>query len=242
MSPSLTVHTATTPKALQSAIDGIKDAQNPSNHLLIISKSQLSASFKDPASPLFSIEFLATYVDELHNYRNKSTQSAAAVYHLTANAVVRVGLTATPLPTSLENILTEARVIHMHGLNNDAGLDQIRTTTAAITKAFSTARQDDDRAPDTESGGRWEELTSVVKSVRDLLDKSLLRRTKSSLDNLGRPIITLPKLRVTKVNITMREHEKSAILECSSEKQSQGSSVGETTQPSSMSASQLSFF
>lgn len=188
-------------------------------HLIIISMSQLDRAYKHASEPeaqgqpshdFFQLDFLAAYVDELHFCRNDG-HLLKAVHSLTGRAALRLGLTATPLPTKFENILNEARAIHMDGSANEEAPRRIQ----AVDRVF--------RKEGAVGGGRTNlpeeeaEATSIVGSVRNLLFRSVLRRTTNSLDDKGRPLVDLPKCTVHRVDIEMNKHEENELKEAARE-------------------------
>lgn len=214
----ITTHLVTTHAAMCKAVKTIKAASDKARHLLVITKSQLKVAAKHAATAqsgdgptnlafsLFSLYFLAVFADELHLYRNRGGLSSA-LEALCIRAVVRLGLTATPVPTRLENVLHAARALQINGLTGNEGSQQIQDAEAAHGRISRAAPQ----GGNLYSGPALEAMSQQAGKVRDILADSMLRRVHNSVDSEGRPLIVLPRLHVETVWITMQDHEKEAV-------------------------------
>lgn len=222
-SPPLSIHTPDGMTMLATHIQAVKDEEHGKrcNHLLILKQGLLKLLYErgkanrtitdadrgpasqpqDSASDLFMMRFLCMYVDEAHYCRNPGNLFSA-VEALAKHSAVRLGMTATPLPTGPKDLLLQARALQMHDC-----VTQVDGVSKDIQQAIGRAR----KAGGFYSEEGWAELSPHVDLIRDLLLPSMLRRTTTSCDYEGRPLVDLPALVVETVYIDMKEHERDAV-------------------------------
>lgn len=206
----ISIHLVSDRNGLSNTIHQVKKSPDPhGSYLIIIPKSVLTASYKavknpkeaKPEGDLYDIDLLSVYVDEMHLCRNNN-DLFETVYQLTKRALVRLGLTATPLPTTLTNVMYEGRALQMDGLVGETGQKNIQHVNTGLGKAKNIGSG-------TEKG--WEKVAEQVTLVKHILCKNVLRRTTSSRDSKGSPLLFLKPLSVSQVEIEMKEHEISAL-------------------------------
>lgn len=185
-------------------------AQSQHRQLLIISHSQLLATknlgntgseLAHLAHPLFQVKWLSVYVDEIHGFRNQNRPNRI-LQDFTKNAVVRLGLTATPIPTSLENICWVNLSLHI----GDADAD----VTRRFALATGFVRRGQPSGVDGAFGELQEDVRQVLQPIFPTLFKSSMRRTVTSRDDKGQLLLDLPELETCRINIKLQEHEQEA--------------------------------
>lgn len=165
--------------------------------LFIIPAKQLAWWFKEaPGEGLFRMPLLAVYVDEVHDYRNAG-EFTHAVSHLCGQAVVRLGLTATPLPTHLSNVLNELGILRVVGPEGECPL-QLKPAVSASLKGITP-------------GDAADASKEQIRVIRRLLTPSILRRTRESKDQKGNPLVKLPPLTEEPVEIDLTERQMEVV-------------------------------
>lgn len=197
-------------------------------YLIIISKSKLITAFSQAPGDaliedggdagvtsrvqpsLFCVPFLLVFVDELQNYRNFG-QAYLALQRLCSYASVRLGLTATPIPTRLENLLYECRAIGVEGLMGDSGLKYMSKVQTSMSKIRRSVNLDASSMLNIYQADAWERVKEQVNDIKSLISASILRRTTKSRDAHGNPLIPLPSLRLEIIPIELAAHEQEVV-------------------------------
>ncbi|KIO26179.1 hypothetical protein M407DRAFT_7970 [Tulasnella calospora MUT 4182] len=197
--------------------------------LIIVAKSRLIALFQQlfdqklgvqsdgffrPTSKsnegIFGVKPLAVYVDEMHNCRNQGILHYA-VHQLCKDASVRVGLTATPIPTRLDNLLLQARAIHMDGFAGSDGNQRISDAVRTMSTIQRSARAGTSSMSILYEKTSWVRVEELLNQIKPWIFASTLRRTTDSIDPKGGCLVPLPRLSVTRVDIILAPHERQAV-------------------------------
>ncbi|KAJ8640061.1 hypothetical protein MRB53_016755 [Persea americana] len=144
--------------------------------------SEFSAENAEENGGLYSVRWFRVVLDEAHTIKSPKSQISLAAAALTAGR--RWCLTGTPIQNSLEDIYSLLRFLRLEPWGN-WGLWQ-----KLIQKPFE---EGDERS---------------LKILQSILRPIMLRRTKSSTDKEGRPIIVLPPMDVQVIYCEHTEAEK----------------------------------
>lgn len=197
--------------------------------MIIVAKSRLVALFQqlfdqklgiqrdgyfNPISEsnegVFGIKPLAVYVDEIHTCRNDGILHHA-VHQLCKGASVRVGLTATPIPTRLDNLLLQARAIHMDGFAGLDGSQRISDAVKTMSMIQRSARAGASSMTGLYEKTSWVRVQDLLNHIKPWIFASTLRRTTDSVDSKGGRLVPLPPLSVIRVDISLAPHEREAV-------------------------------
>ncbi|XP_057956384.1 DNA repair protein RAD5A [Malania oleifera] len=144
--------------------------------------SEFSAENADDNGGLYSVRWFRVVLDEAHTIKSSKSQVSMAAAALTADC--RWCLTGTPIQNNLEDIYSLLRFLRVEPWGNWAWWNKL------IQKPFE---EGDERG---------------LKLVQSILKPIMLRRTKSSTDREGRPILVLPPADVKVVYCEQTEAEK----------------------------------
>ncbi|XP_058088986.1 DNA repair protein RAD5A isoform X2 [Magnolia sinica] len=144
--------------------------------------SEFSAENAEDNGGLYSVRWFRVVLDEAHTIKSSKSQISMAAAALTADR--RWCLTGTPIQNNLEDIYSLLRFLRVEPWGN-WGLWQ-----KLIQKPFE---EGDERG---------------LKLVQSILRPIMLRRTKSSTDREGRPILVLPPADVQVIYCELSEAEK----------------------------------
>ncbi|GLT82070.1 hypothetical protein SLE2022_004830 [Rubroshorea leprosula] len=165
----------------------LKDAQNLAQYDVVITTygvlaSEFSAENSEGNSGLYSIRWLRVVLDEAHTIKSSRSQLSRAATALVADR--RWCLTGTPIQNNLEDIYSLLRFLRVEPWGNWAWWYKL------IQKPFEGG---DERG---------------LRVVQSILKPIMLRRTKSSTDRGGRPILVLPPVDTQVIYCELSEAEK----------------------------------
>lgn len=125
---------------------------------------------KPELGTLFAARWLRVVLDEAHLIKNRKTKSAGAAYRL--DAVYRLCLTGTPIINSLDDVQSLLRFLRVHPYSD--------------YKIFQTEILDPYKRDKNGSAG------PALERLKRVLATTMLRRTKTTLDGGGKPLLNLP--------------------------------------------------
>ncbi|GLU19251.1 hypothetical protein SLE2022_355120 [Rubroshorea leprosula] len=165
----------------------LKDAKNLAQYDVVITTygvlaSEFSAENSEGNSGLYSIRWLRVVLDEAHTIKSSKSQLSRAATALVADC--RWCLTGTPIQNNLEDIYSLLRFLRVEPWGNWAWWYKL------IQKPFEGG---DERG---------------LRLVQSILKPIMLRRTKSSTDRGGRPILVLPPVDSQVIYCELSEFEK----------------------------------
>ncbi|KAL3324815.1 hypothetical protein AABB24_038758 [Solanum stoloniferum] len=145
--------------------------------------SEFSAENAEDSGGLLSIRWFRVVLDEAHTIKSSKSQISNAAAALIADR--RWCLTGTPIQNNLEDIYSLLRFLRVEPWGSWAWWNKL------IQKPFE---EGDERG---------------LKLVQSILSLIMLRRTKSSTDREGRPILVLPPadIQVIYCELTEAEHD-----------------------------------
>lgn len=144
--------------------------------------SEFSSESSEDHGALYSIRWSRVVLDEAHTIKNSKSQISMAAAALTADR--RWCLTGTPIQNNVEDIYSLLRFLKVEPWGNWAWWNKL------IQKPFE---EGDERG---------------LKLVQSILRPIMLRRTKYSVDQEGRPILILPPANVQVIYCELTEAEK----------------------------------
>ncbi|PIN02547.1 Helicase-like transcription factor HLTF/DNA helicase RAD5, DEAD-box superfamily [Handroanthus impetiginosus] len=145
--------------------------------------SEFSTESPDDNGGLFSVRWFRVILDEAHTIKSSKSQISMAAAALAADC--RWCLTGTPIQNNLEDVYSLLRFLKIEPWGSWAWWNKL------VQKPFE---EGDERG---------------LKLVQSLLKPIMLRRTKSSTDREGRPILVLPPadIQVIYCNLTEAEND-----------------------------------
>ncbi|XP_051143259.1 DNA repair protein RAD5A isoform X2 [Andrographis paniculata] len=145
--------------------------------------SEFSSENAQDNGGLFSVKWFRVVLDEAHTIKSSKSQISMAATALAADC--RWCLTGTPLQNKLEDVYSLLRFLKIEPWGNWAWWNKL------VQKPFE---EGDERG---------------LKLVQSILKPIMLRRTKSSTDREGRPILVLPPvdIKVIYCNLTEAEND-----------------------------------
>ncbi|KAL6577425.1 DNA repair protein rad5a [Orobanche minor] len=143
--------------------------------------SEFSAENSEDNGGLFSVRWFRVVLDEAHTIKSSKSQISVAAAALAADC--RWCLTGTPIQNNLEDVYSLLRFLKIEPWGSWAWWNKL------VQKPFE------------EGDGRG------LKLVQSILKAIMLRRTKSSSDRDGRPILVLPPADVQVVYCNLTEIE-----------------------------------
>ncbi|KAK6144272.1 hypothetical protein DH2020_021092 [Rehmannia glutinosa] len=145
--------------------------------------SEFSTENADDNGGLFSVRWFRVVLDEAHTIKSSKSQTSIAAAALVADC--RWCLTGTPIQNNLEDVYSLLRFLKIEPWGSWAWWNKL------VQKPFE------------EGDGRG------LKLVQSILKPIMLRRTKSSTDREGRPILVLPPadMQVIYCNLTESEND-----------------------------------
>lgn len=160
------------------------DAEVMADHDVVLTTyGVLNAAFKHgPENSIFHrVEWYRVVLDEAHTIKASRTQSAQAAFAL--SSYCRWCLTGTPLQNSLEDLYSLLCFLHVEPWCNWAWWSKL------IQKPYECGDQ------------------RGLRLIKAILRTLMLRRTKETKDNMGRPILTLPPVDIQIVECNQSEAE-----------------------------------
>ncbi|KAF8074473.1 P-loop containing nucleoside triphosphate hydrolase protein [Lyophyllum atratum] len=159
-------------------------------------KARPSQTFVDT---LFGQEFLIVVVDEAHHMRNAGRKHSA-ILRLLQQAKIRLIMTATPLHTSFKDLSAMGRLVGLPHFYTEEAFQDEKDDAAAVRKA---------KALDDDGQSLLVVQLLAVKRLQARLGDHFLRRTTSSLDSQGNPLLPLPPYDeiLGVLELTQRERE-----------------------------------
>lgn len=149
---------------------------------------RIKSKQKQELGTLFATRWLRIVLDEAHIIKNRSTKAAVAACRL--DAQFRFCLTGTPCQNSLEDIHSLLKFLRIAPYND--------------FKLFKTdVLEPYKRNKNGSAEPALERLKAVLASV-------MLRRTKTSVDTAGKPLLDLPPKQVDLEKCQLRGEEKAA--------------------------------
>mmetsp|Transcript_44595 Transcript_44595/g.126019 ORF Transcript_44595/g.126019 Transcript_44595/m.126019 type:complete len:1444 (+) Transcript_44595:53-4384(+) len=139
--------------------------------------------------PLFKVFWRRVVLDEAHVIKNRISRQAQAAFKLRAFA--RWCVTGTPLQNSIEEVYSLVRFLRVDPWSAWA------TWRKAVSIPLEKGRQ-----------GSGEALQEALDAVRRILQPLLIRRTKSTLDQTGKPLLELPKKHVHILHLELSPAER----------------------------------
>lgn len=145
--------------------------------------SEFSIEDAEDNGGLFSVRWLRVVLDEAHTIKSPKSQISMAATALASDC--RWCLTGTPIQNSLEDVYSLLRFLKIEPWGSWAWWNKL------VQKPFE---EGDERG---------------LKLVQSILKTIMLRRTKSSTDREGRPILVLPPadIQVVYCNLTEAEND-----------------------------------
>ncbi|KAH9700025.1 DNA repair protein RAD5A [Citrus sinensis] len=147
-----------------------------------ILSSDFSSENSEDYGGLYSVRWLRVVLDEAHTIKSSKSQVSIAAAALVAD--YRWCLTGTPIQNNLEDIYSLLRFLRVEPWGNWAWWNKL------IQKPYE---EGDERG---------------LKLVQSILKPIMLRRTKSSTDREGRPILVLPPADIQVIYCELTEAEK----------------------------------
>lgn len=147
-----------------------------------ILSSDFSSENSEDYGGLYSVRWLRVVLDEAHTIKSSKSQVSIAAAALVAD--YRWCLTGTPIQNNLEDIYSLLRFLRVEPWGNWAWWNKL------IQKPYE---EGDERG---------------LKLVQSILKPIMLRRTKSSTDREGRPILVLPPADMQVIYCELTEAEK----------------------------------
>lgn len=144
--------------------------------------SEFSAENSEENGGLYSVRWFRVVLDEAHTIKNSKSQISMAAAALSADR--RWCLTGTPIQNNLEDIYSLLRFLRIEPWGSWAWWNKL------VQKPFD---EGDERG---------------LKLVQSILRPIMLRRTKSSTDREGRPILVLPPADMKVIYCELTETEK----------------------------------
>ncbi|XP_021609407.1 DNA repair protein RAD5A isoform X2 [Manihot esculenta] len=144
--------------------------------------SEFSAENAEENGGLYSIQWYRVILDEAHTIKSSRSQISIAAAALVAEC--RWCLTGTPIQNNLEDIYSLLRFLKVEPWESWAWWNKL------VQKPFE---EGDERG---------------LKLVQSILKPIMLRRTKSSTDQEGRPILVLPPAEIQVVYCELTEAER----------------------------------
>lgn len=144
--------------------------------------SEFSAENAEDNGGLYSVRWFRVILDEAHTIKSSKSQISMAAAALVADR--RWCLTGTPIQNNLEDIYSLLRFLKVEPWGTWAWWNKL------VQKPFE---EGDERG---------------LKLVQSILKPIMLRRTKSSTDREGRPIIVLPPADIQIIYCELTEAEK----------------------------------
>ncbi|XP_050212773.1 DNA repair protein RAD5A isoform X2 [Mercurialis annua] len=144
--------------------------------------SEFSAENADENGGLYSVHWFRVVLDEAHTIKSSKSQISIAAAALVADR--RWCLTGTPIQNNLEDIYSLLRFLKVEPWESWAWWNKL------VQKPFE---EGDDRG---------------LKLVQSILKPIMLRRTKTSTDREGRPILVLPPADIQVVYCELSEAER----------------------------------
>ncbi|XP_047317619.1 DNA repair protein RAD5A isoform X2 [Impatiens glandulifera] len=144
--------------------------------------SEFSNEKSEEKGGLYSVRWFRVVLDEAHTIKSSKSQISTAAAALVADR--RWCLTGTPIQNNLEDIYSLLRFLRIEPWGNWAWWNKL------VQKPFD---EGDERG---------------LKLVQSILKPIMLRRTKSSTDRDGRPILVLPPADVQTIYCELTEAEK----------------------------------
>ncbi|XP_071914047.1 DNA repair protein RAD5A-like isoform X3 [Coffea arabica] len=144
--------------------------------------SEFSAENADVTGGLFSVRWFRVVLDEAHTIKSSKSQISMAAAALVADR--RWCLTGTPIQNNLEDLYSLLRFLKVEPWGSWAWWNKL------VQKPFE---EGDARS---------------LKLVQSILKPIMLRRTKSSTDKEGRPILVLPPADIQVIYCELTEAER----------------------------------
>lgn len=115
--------TAASTIRLSKALEFLNSESEPrlGDVTILISDSRLKQHYEMPRGnpdSIYSHPLLGVVRDEFHNSRNATGQGYAALQELCSNALFCCGLSATPTPTRLDNVVNVAAALRIPGFGS----------------------------------------------------------------------------------------------------------------------------
>lgn len=165
----------------------LRDAKSLAEYDVVITTygllaSEFSAENSEGSSGLFSVRWLRVVLDEAHTIKSSKTQLSRAATALVADR--RWCLTGTPIQNNLEDIFSLLRFLRVEPWGNWGWWYKL------IQKPYEGG---DERG---------------LRLVQSILKPIMLRRTKTSTDRAGRPILVLPPVDAQVIYCELSEAER----------------------------------
>ncbi|PVF91252.1 hypothetical protein CPB86DRAFT_802960, partial [Serendipita vermifera] len=199
--------------------------------VVLVSFSSLCAELKDERKKKTTFLGLKPWmiiVDEVHYARNSSTELYSAIKILVRTAIVRIGLTGTPIYNRLEDALNIGDLLGIqHALGREGQLVETYLRKSLPSYRVKERRhraqqvqelQEPNESPriilgdesllDQISFGR-EFVEKCVVLVQALYKHSYLRRDQSATDWHGNPLYDLPPKKCIRQHIILSDKERS---------------------------------
>ncbi|KAL5709627.1 DNA repair protein rad5a [Ranunculus cassubicifolius] len=156
------------------------------NHVVLttygVLASEYSSENAEENGGLYAVRWFRIVLDEAHTIKSSKSQVSIAAAALTADR--RWCLTGTPIQNNLEDVYSLLRFLRVEPWGNWGWWNRL------IQKPFD---EGDERG---------------LKLVQSILKTIMLRRTKSSTDREGRPILVLPPADIKVIYCELTEAEK----------------------------------
>ncbi|KAF6153230.1 hypothetical protein GIB67_036576 [Kingdonia uniflora] len=164
--------------------DRISDPKAISEHDVVLTTyGVLAAAYKENTESIFhKVEWFRVVLDEAHTIKSSRTQVAHAAFAL--SSFCRWCLTGTPLQNNLEDLYSLLCFLHVEPWCNWAWWQKL------IQKPY-------------ENGD-----VRGMRLIKSILRPLMLRRTKDTLDKLGRPILVLPPADIQIIECEQSEAER----------------------------------
>uniref|UniRef100_A0A2P2JEJ3 SWI/SNF-related matrix-associated actin-dependent regulator of chromatin subfamily A member 3-like 2 n=1 Tax=Rhizophora mucronata TaxID=61149 RepID=A0A2P2JEJ3_RHIMU len=164
-----------------------KDAKFLAQHDVVITtygvlSSEFSAEDMEVIGGLHSVQWFRVVLDEAHTIKSSKSQISMAAAALVADR--RWCLTGTPIQNNLEDLYSLLRFLKVEPWDRWAWWNKL------IQRPFE---EGDERG---------------LKLVQSILNPIMLRRTKSSMDREGRPILVLPPAKIQVIYCELTEAER----------------------------------
>lgn len=144
--------------------------------------SEYSTENAEDSGGLYSVRWFRVVLDEAHTIKSSKSQISAAAAALIADR--RWCLTGTPIQNNLEDVYSLLRFLRVEPWRSWAWWNKL------VQKPFE---EGDERG---------------LKFVQSILKPIMLRRTKSSTDREGRPILVLPPVNTQVIYCELTEAER----------------------------------
>ncbi|TFK59812.1 hypothetical protein BDN72DRAFT_780239 [Pluteus cervinus] len=159
---------------------------------------------------LFQLKFLSVVIDEAHEFRNLGTKHSAALVIL-GRSVMRMVMTATPLQTSTRDCAGMGRLSGIAHFFSEAALEEEKLDATNLRKAKSMLGEDYDPFNDDDDDLIKMCCVSASRRMHSQFDNRIIRRTTTSKDWEGKPLVDLPPCHTTLCVVKLTPHEMAII-------------------------------